>query len=232
LEAVGREIGGRQIQKVTVYYDGACEPRNPRGVATYGFVIYLDRKKIGEGKGLAAEPWSNQASNNVGEYTAMIKALEWLLSHGYADAEVLVRGDSQLSIRQMQGLYAVKAPRIIPLYRKARRLVSKFRRVVFEWIPREQNSEADLLSELAFKEYWVRYKSGKAAEIRPEEIKHVSGSLFIVRGYKVDVEAYTCECPDYRRMNRNPRFQIKLPCKHILAAQKMFGGEGGVKDKP
>lgn len=56
-----------EAKRVTVYYDGACEPRNPRGVATYGFVIYKDGVKIGEGKGLAAEPWSEGASNNVAE---------------------------------------------------------------------------------------------------------------------------------------------------------------------
>ena len=210
--------------KAIVYYDGACEPRNPKGVATYGFVVYIDGKKVGEGKGLAAEPWSHNASNNVAEYRAMIEAFKWLLEHGYADAEVLVRGDSQLSIRQMQGLYAVRAPRIIPLYKEAKKLAEKFRKVSFQWVPREQNAEADLLSELAFKEYWIQYKSEKAAEIRPEEIRHVGGSIFRVRGYRVDVEACTCECPDYRRVNRNPRLQIKIPCKHILAAWRMLEG--------
>jgi len=211
-------------KKIIVYYDGACEPRNPGGVATYGFVIYADGEKIGEGMGLAAEPWSWKASNNGAEYTAMIEAFKWLLEHGYADADVLVRGDSQLSIRQMQGWYAVKAPRIIPLYMEAKRLAEKFRKVSFQWVPREQNVEADLLSELAFKEYWIQYKSEKASEILPEEIRHIRGSIFKVRGYRVDVEACTCECPDYKRMNRNPRLQIKIPCKHILAAQKMLSG--------
>ena len=213
--------------RIVVYYDGACEPRNPKGVATYGFVIYKDGEKIGEGKGLAAEPWSWKVSNNVAEYTAMIEAFKWLLEHGYAGADVLVRGDSQLSIRQMQGWYAVRAPRIIPLYEEAKRLAKKFRKVSFQWVPRERNAEADLLSELAFKEYWVQYKSRKAAEIRQEEIRHIRGSIFRVRGYRVDVEACTCECPDYKRVNRNPRLQIKLPCKHILAAQRLKrGGEG------
>ena len=215
-----KDVSALKMQRIVVYYDGACEPRNPRGVATYGFVAYANGRKIGEGNGLAAEPWSYYASNNVAEYTAMIEAFKWLLKHGYTNADVLVRGDSQLSIRQMQGWYAVRAPRIIPLYMRAKELASKFKRVRFQWVPREQNTEADLLSELAFKEYWIKYKSKKAEEIQPGEIKPVSDTIFIVRGYKVDLEAYTCECPDYKRMNRNPRLQIKLPCKHILAVQK------------
>jgi len=206
--------------KLSVYYDGLCEPRNPKGVATYGFVVYRDGAKIGEGRGLAAEPWSESASNNVGEYRGLIAAFEWLLEHDYEGAEVLIRGDSQLSIRQMQGWYSVNAPRILPLHRRARELASKFSKVAFEWVPREQNEEADLLSELALKEYWTEYKSKKAAEIRPEEIEHVSGSIFNVRGYRVDAEAGTCECPDYTWTNRNQRLQVRLPCKHIIAARQ------------
>jgi ribonuclease HI len=212
---------GEKPTKITVHYDGACEPRNPKGVATYGFVVYEDGAKIGEGRGLAAEPWSDGASNNVAEYTAMISAFKWLIEHGYAKADVLVKGDSQLSIRQMQGSYGVWAPRIIPLHMEAKKLASTFRRVRYLWVPRENNMEADLLSELALRDYWREYRAAKASEIRPEDVVHLSGSKFRVRGYGVDLEAYTCECPDYRRTNSNPRLRIKLPCKHILAAEKL-----------
>jgi ribonuclease HI len=35
----------KEKMKVLVYYDGLCEPRNPKGVATYGFVVYRDSAK-------------------------------------------------------------------------------------------------------------------------------------------------------------------------------------------
>jgi ribonuclease HI len=211
--------------KVTVYYDGACEPRNPGGVAAYGFVVYAGGRKIGEGRGLAmAKPWSSEASNNVAEYSAMINAFKWLIENGYGGADVVVKGDSQLSIRQMQGVYAVRAPRIIPLHQEAKRLAAAFRSVRFQWIPREENREADMLSELALRDYWREYKAEEAREIRPEEVKPLSGSRFRVRGYTVDLEEYTCECPDYRRANSNPRLRVKLPCKHIIAAESAYAG--------
>jgi len=210
--------------KVVIYYDGACEPRNPGGVATYGFVIYVDGKKAGEGRGLAAEPWSIHASNNVAEYAGMIAALKWLLQNGYEGAEVLVRGDSQLSIRQMQGRYAVRAPRIASLYEEAVRLSKKFGKIRFEWVPREGNGEADMLSELALRDYWRAYKSEKASEIAPQEIVRISDKKFMVRGYSVDLRAYTCECPDYARANRNRRLRIRLPCKHLIAAERTEAG--------
>ena len=140
-----------KAKMIVIYFDGACEPTNPKGIATYGFVIYKDGKKIGEGKGLACKPFSWKASNNVAEYTALIKAFEFVRNKGLND-KIVVRGDSQLAIRQMQGIYSVNATRIIPLYNKAQEL-TKGLNVRFEWIPREKNEEADWLSHKAYEEY-------------------------------------------------------------------------------
>ena len=43
---------------IEVYFDGLCEP-NPGGVATYGFVIKRDGKKVHEGHGLAGHAVGN-----------------------------------------------------------------------------------------------------------------------------------------------------------------------------
>ncbi|RLI75650.1 ribonuclease H [Archaeoglobales archaeon] len=153
---------------IEIYFDGACEPWNPKGIATYGYVVIKNGKTIKKGKGLACEPFSYQSSNNVAEYTAMIKALEFLVSNGLTDDEVIVKGDSQLTIRQMNGVYSVKADRIIPLYKEARELARKFRRIRFVWIPREQNEVADELSHQAYVEY---------IDANPEILKKISRSL-------------------------------------------------------
>ena len=226
-----RGVSSATARTVEVYYDGACEPRNPGGVATYGFVIYERNVKISEGYGLAAEPWSDGASNNVAEYTGMIKALKWLIEHGYEGVDLVVRGDSQLSIRQMQGVYEVRAPRIMPLYEEALRLTKRFQKVRFQWIPRERNEEADMLSQLALRDYWRQFKAEKAGEVKTEEIIPLKDSKFRVRNYIVDLEAYTCDCPDYARSNRNPRLRVKLPCKHILAAERCVRKPGSLETR-
>ncbi|WP_243674943.1 hypothetical protein [Vulcanisaeta distributa] len=63
---------------------GACEPKNPGGVGTYGFLI-LDEKgnTIHEGYGIACEPGPG-CTNNIAEYTGLVKALEWLVGNGYS----------------------------------------------------------------------------------------------------------------------------------------------------
>jgi len=161
----GKATGRMNEEKkgcTVVYFDGLCEPVNPRGIATYGFVIYRDGEKIFEGCGVVgAGMFGDDVTNNVAEYTALIKALEWLVEQGYTKDEVTVRGDSQLTIRQLNGVYAVRSMRILPLYKKARELVSKFEDIWFEWVPREENEEADSLSRKAYREFLKKH--GKEA---------------------------------------------------------------------
>ncbi len=58
------------------YFDGLCEPCNPGGVATWGYVLKRDGETIEADSGIACEPFSGNASNNVAEYSALIRLLE------------------------------------------------------------------------------------------------------------------------------------------------------------
>jgi ribonuclease HI len=136
---------------IEAYFDGLCEP-NPGGVATYGFVIKRDGKKVHEGHGLAGTPKTAQATNNVAEYTGLIKALEWLTGQK-TPGPILVRGDSDLIIKQVQGLYKVKSGLLAPLHGRVKELLEELPDVKFEWIQRERNGDADRLTNLAYAEY-------------------------------------------------------------------------------
>ncbi|MHC4607234.1 MAG: ribonuclease HI [Planctomycetota bacterium] len=145
---------------LTIYFDGLCQPKNPGGIATYGYVVYRGKKRIREDRGLATEPWSNGATNNVAEYTAIIRALEWLAEEGHTEEPVVVRGDSQLAVRQLNGEYKVKSPNVAPLYARVRELFFLFPSLKFEWIPREKNKEADNLTNVAYVEYQASHPRG------------------------------------------------------------------------
>ena len=134
---------------IEVYFDGLCQPVNPGGTACFAFIIKNGHNTIHSEYGLAA----HNSTNNVAEYTALIRALEWLLANDYENKKVIVRGDSQLVIRQIERNFKVKAATIIPLYRKAISLISKFKHIQFELIPRDLNKEADRLSNLAYQEH-------------------------------------------------------------------------------
>ena len=85
-------------------------------------------------------------TNNVAEYRGLIAALEWALTHGHTC--VHIKSDSQLIVQQMLGAYRVKHEGLIPLHQKARRLAAAIGQVTYEHVRREQNKDADRLSNL------------------------------------------------------------------------------------
>jgi ribonuclease HI len=131
---------------VQVYFDGLCQPVNPGGTACFAFIVKDRENTIHSKFGVAAY----DSTNNVAEYKAIIRALEWLQANNYQNEKIIVRGDSQLVIRQIERKFKVRASNIIPLYRDAIYLISKFKHIQFELIPREQNKEADKLTNYAY----------------------------------------------------------------------------------
>src|SRR5207245_1562514 len=78
-----------------VYFDGLCEPINPGGVATYGYVVHEGGRRLKEGRDFLAE--GRGASNNLAEYAGLVAALEWLLANGYREQEVEGEGRFEAS---------------------------------------------------------------------------------------------------------------------------------------
>jgi ribonuclease HI len=87
------------------------------------------------------------ATNNVAEYTALIFGLQQAAKLNAT--KILVRGDSELIIKQMRGEYRVKNPALKDLYEKAQDLVHGFKSVRFEHNLRHKNALADRLVNLA-----------------------------------------------------------------------------------
>ena len=149
-----------ESKTLLVYFDGLCEPKNPGGVATYGLVIQRDKKTIFEDCGLAeAEPWSDDASNNVAEYSAIVRAFQWLDENKQRDTHIVIRGDSKLIVGQLRGEYKVKSLRIVELHHKAKKLLSMFSNLQIEWVERSLNQEADRLSRIAYKKYLLTHET-------------------------------------------------------------------------
>ncbi len=124
------------------YIDGLAEP-NP-GLGTYGVAIYIGNKKVREEFGLAGKG----VTNNFAEYCALATALKTLYEMG--ERRVTVRSDSKLVVGQMTGKWKVKGGGYMEKLREARSLLERFESVTFEWVPREENEEADFLSRVAY----------------------------------------------------------------------------------
>jgi ribonuclease HI len=135
---------------IEVYFDGLCQPINPGGIACYAFVVKSDGKTIYSDYGVAGEPFSSDSTNNVAEYVALAKALEWLVENNLISDKIEIKSDSQLIVNHLRGIYKVKAKRIVPLYQKVLLLKSKLHDVQIQWVPREKNKEADMLTNKAY----------------------------------------------------------------------------------
>ena len=92
-----------------------------------------------------------ETTNNVAEYTAVIRGLERALELGATD--VLLRSDSQLLINQLTGRYRVKTAHLQPLHRRVRELGARFDTIEYEHVRRERNTEADRLANLGVDRY-------------------------------------------------------------------------------
>jgi ribonuclease HI len=142
---------------LTIFIDGACEPVNPKGVATYAYIIEDgEGNRIAADSGLAVEPWSDRATNNVAEYTALIMALKKVLELGLQHSQIEVKSDSQLIVNQSTGKWQVNSALLQPLNYEARQLLSQLGDLRIQWVPREQNEEADALTKGAYEAYIQR----------------------------------------------------------------------------
>jgi ribonuclease HI len=148
---------------VLVRFDGSCQPPGGGGVAGWGFVVDGPGLHFEE-CGLATRPYAPHSTNNVAEYVGAIRALEHLRAMNYT-GDVLVEGDSELVIRQVNGEYQVRAEHLKAYHEWLRTLCGSFRKVEFRHIPREENAVADLLSKRAIELAWTdarRHRPGRA----------------------------------------------------------------------
>lgn len=126
--------------KYIVYSDGGS--RGNPGLAASAFVVFdNDGNEV-----YRASQFLGIATNNIAEYTAVLSAMQWLDGNNAlsADNEIVFNMDSQLVARQLSGIYKIKSPDLMPLAVKIKSLQKKSK-VLYNYIPREENKLADLL---------------------------------------------------------------------------------------
>ena len=131
-------------------FDGASEPNpGPSGAA---YVIFSPIQTDEQGdqirqviqEGFLYIP---HATNNEAEYNALILGLTKALELGITELDV--EGDSNLVVNQVQGLWKVKVPKLVPLQSKANKLLWRLKKWTVKHVYREENTDADRLSKEA-----------------------------------------------------------------------------------
>lgn len=125
------------MKKIVIYTDGGS--RGNPGPSAIGVII--GAKTYSELIGVR--------TNNEAEYQAVIFALKKTKAlfgkKVIKTAQVKIKSDSELLIKQLSGEYKILDPKIQHLFLKAWNLKIDFAKVKFTLIPREKNKQADRL---------------------------------------------------------------------------------------
>lgn len=127
------------------YFDGACEPRNPGGYGGWGFALFeAEGRLLKDGFGVMAA--RTDMTCNVAEYAAAGAAVKAYRDLG-RPGPLLIMGDSQLVVRQMNREWSVRHGAYVPVYQRLVQLLETCNfQITWKWIPRRENTIADELS--------------------------------------------------------------------------------------
>lgn len=123
--------------QLTINTDGGA--RGNPGPAGIGVVIKDEAGKLVYRYG----GYIGETTNNVAEYKALIKSLEEAFNLGATDVKIQM--DSELIVKQMQGIYKIKEPTLQELASQVIKLLKQFSSHSFTHVRREYNQEADAM---------------------------------------------------------------------------------------
>ncbi len=173
----------QQPQKVHfhVMFDGGSRG-NPHGDAGSGTYILTRKFFSKQSKTEITRKTDNirtylglgKLTNNQAEYTGLVNGLKKVLhdlqNTSAAKVVVFVQGDSDLIIKQLNGIYECKSPKLKPYHREAKELITSIQRrcqdlkssceITFEHVYRTDNKIADGLANEAMdaKRSWTTTK--------------------------------------------------------------------------
>lgn len=132
-----------RVKRVIIHADGSS--RGNPGPAAIGATV-----KDEQGRLVARiSQRIGRMTNNQAEYRAIIAALEAAIRLGVK--QVAMNLDSELVVKQIKGEYRVKNLALKSLYQQVKQLTSRLEGYTINHIPRQQNTEADNLANMAFK---------------------------------------------------------------------------------
>ena len=128
-----------EIIEAEILCDGAS--RGNPGDSGIGVVISL---RDGTGREYKISEYIGVGTNNVAEYSALIRGLEEARSLGIRRVNVFL--DSELVVRQINGVYKVRNHNLKVLWSRARKILMDFDSYVIKHVERGKNSIADALA--------------------------------------------------------------------------------------
>ncbi|MEM7682076.1 MAG: ribonuclease HI family protein [Planctomycetota bacterium] len=122
---------------LTLYVDGGA--RGNPGPAAAGVVLLDDDGKPVHRAGY----YLGEATNNVAEYSGLIRGLEQ--GQALGASSITAFADSELMVKQINGQYRVKAEHLKGLKERAATLMAGFDKATLSHVRRNKNVDADAL---------------------------------------------------------------------------------------
>ncbi len=138
----------KSFQSLTINTDGGS--RGNPGPSAIGVVCLSDTEQV-----FQLSEYIGITTNNVAEYTAVLKSLEYLIANEISASNVSFFLDSELIVKQLQGLYKIKQPHLQELNSLVKQKIeilknkNSLREISFTHVLREKNKEADHLVNLS-----------------------------------------------------------------------------------
>lgn len=140
------------IKKLTINCDGGA--RGNPGPAAIGVHATVSSQPL-----FSLSEYIGETTNNVAEYTAVIRALEYLVANQIKADTIDFILDSELVVKQIKGQYKVKQPHLQKLHLSLRQLLHHLttfqlsRQITFTHVKRELNQEPDRLANQALDQH-------------------------------------------------------------------------------
>ena len=129
--------------EIIVFFDGAAKG-NP-GPAGVGVIFFRKDGSVLQ----EISYFIGTKTNNQAEYEALITALK--RSRDFSSSQITFYTDSELLFRQMQGRYKVRNAELKKYYQRAVKMFLAIPEAKLEFVPREENRNADLLANQAIR---------------------------------------------------------------------------------
>lgn len=125
---------------LVIYTDGGS--RGNPGQSACAFIAEVPGGKI-----FKSSKFLGIQTNNYAEYSGVILAIEWVIKNKYSSITFYL--DSELVVKQLNGLYKVKNEDLKILNNRIKRIILENKLdVLFKNVPRKKNKTADMLVNL------------------------------------------------------------------------------------
>lgn len=151
-----------ESRNIKCWVDGACDNNSPGRVMGIGVKIDVDGTNV-----LNLSDQVGQGTNNIAEYEALLRCLEVLPNYlsEQVKASITIHSDSQLIVNQFNGVWACADPTLARYLEICKSYAAKIPiPFLLVWIPREENTGADVLSKEPLVEIRAQEKEAKAVE--------------------------------------------------------------------